>query len=128
EKRSPVVPPEVFGELADLNLPQDQRPAAARSSLRSAHRLSGSGCFPGRPKSSLTCSTNGPVRRERALSLASRAPFKLLLGARELNLTSCPAHARRPGGCSTRRGITLALLCGWKVTLGDASVSRGTAV
>jgi hypothetical protein len=40
-------------------------PAAARSSLRSPHRLSGSGCFPGRPKSSLTRSTNGPRRRER---------------------------------------------------------------
>src|SRR6516225_9399852 len=41
------------------------RPAAARSSSRSAHRLSGSGCFPGRPMSLLTRSTNGPVRRER---------------------------------------------------------------
>jgi uncharacterized protein (DUF302 family) len=36
EKRSPVVPPEVFGELADLNLPQDQLKARVEGLIGSS--------------------------------------------------------------------------------------------
>ena len=36
EERSPVVPPEVFGELADLNLPQDQLKARVEGLIGSS--------------------------------------------------------------------------------------------
>ena len=36
EKRSPVVPPEVFGDLADLNLPQDQLKARVEGLIGSS--------------------------------------------------------------------------------------------